>query len=451
MGSAISSITASQVVFVTLICGALTYRHYLKNPAFQQTVHQAISSGEPSLSSNAGAGTGGRKKKAKKGTDAGAGVEAVEGTKPTIVAFPRVVPGELSPPSDADQTEGDTASASEPAAKTKKAKKKKSKGPAASVTDVATPGAAGTKSSASGEPEKSAAPAAAARPPKGSKSTATPAVAGTSQKTQPKEQQPPPQAYDTDSSWTRVEPSRKSKRTKGKTEGDDDTKQQLGVATDFTTSDTGASGASGAGDSPVTERTDDEFPVVGTSSGVSSENRRTFAEKMLPKPRKTGVDDMLEQSDYPTIARVMKIKPGPGEQPPAGFSWQDYEDVEPISNTGTAQTDGDAGDDEGEWGVVKSKSRTKPSREASTSSAPAAQKAPETMTKKQRQNANRRAAEKTAKADAEAERIARQAQHKRDVERERIIEQAHKSGSGSRSVSGGMSASVDSRGKMVFD
>ena len=78
---------------------------------------------------------------------------------------------------------------------------------------------------------------------------------------------------------------------------------------------------------------------------------------------------------------------------------------------------------------------------------PTPQKAPETLTKKQRQHAAKREAEKAAKAAAEAERLATLAKHKRELERTRIAEQAKSS---SKNVSGGMSAYVDENGKLVW-
>ena len=74
------------------------------------------------------------------------------------------------------------------------------------------------------------------------------------------------------------------------------------------------------------------------------------------------------------------------------------------------------------------------------------QKAPETLTKKQRQHAARREAQKAAKADAEAERLATLAKHKRELERTRMAEQAKSS----KTPSGGMSAYVDENGKLVW-
>lgn len=65
------------------------------------------------------------------------------------------------------------------------------------------------------------------------------------------------------------------------------------------------------------------------------------------------IPSMLETSDYPTVARVMRIAPGPDEKPAAGFSWGDYEDVDDARVT----ADDADGEDDGGWGVVKSRGR----------------------------------------------------------------------------------------------
>jgi hypothetical protein len=57
---------------------------------------------------------------------------------------------------------------------------------------------------------------------------------------------------------------------------------------------------------------------------------------------------MLETPDYPAVARVMRVQPAAGEQPAAGFSWGDYEDVK-------AGNEADGEGDDGGWGVVRSK------------------------------------------------------------------------------------------------
>jgi hypothetical protein len=67
---------------------------------------------------------------------------------------------------------------------------------------------------------------------------------------------------------------------------------------------------------------------------------------------------MLETSDYPALARVMRVQPQPDEKPASGFSWADYEDVHVDDGPG-AGNDAD-GEDDG-WGVVKSKGRSRKS------------------------------------------------------------------------------------------
>lgn len=69
------------------------------------------------------------------------------------------------------------------------------------------------------------------------------------------------------------------------------------------------------------------------------------------------------------------------------------------------------------------------------------------MTKRQRQNAQKRADIKNAKAEAEALRLSVLAKHKRELE---MLEQ-HGGKSSGKSPSGGMKASVDERGKLVWE
>ena len=65
------------------------------------------------------------------------------------------------------------------------------------------------------------------------------------------------------------------------------------------------------------------------------------------------------------------------------------------------------------------------------------------------QNAKKREAEKEAKAQAEAERLATLAKHKRELEKARMMEQYAKGSKGK--ASGGMSATVDENGKLVWE
>lgn len=75
--------------------------------------------------------------------------------------------------------------------------------------------------------------------------------------------------------------------------------------------------------------------------------------------------------------------------------------------------------------------------------------APETMTKKQRQNAHKRELAKSVKAEVEAARLEGLAKHKRELERLRIIEQSQQGGG--KRPSGGMHATVDDQGKLVWE
>lgn len=73
------------------------------------------------------------------------------------------------------------------------------------------------------------------------------------------------------------------------------------------------------------------------------------------------------------------------------------------------------------------------------------------QTKKQRQNAAKREAAKASKAETEAERQARLQAHKRALEKERIAEQYAKPAPGKGKESGGMTASVNEKGSLVWD
>jgi len=118
-----------------------------------------------------------------------------------------------------------------------------------------------------------------------------------------------------------------------------------------------------------------------------------------------------------TPPRIMPVRPPPGEQPAKGFTWEDYEGV---------QVDEDAsGEDDGGWGVVRSKRR--PNKAALEGGAEggatttASQSQPQT--KKQRQNAQRREALKEVKREREAQQHAAFAAHKRELEGARAAEQ----------------------------
>ncbi|KAH7885686.1 hypothetical protein F5I97DRAFT_1809179 [Phlebopus sp. FC_14] len=253
-----------------------------------------------------------------------------------------------------------------------------------------------------------------------------------------------PSSVDKGSSWTRVETHRQ-KASKSKVKPSEGGTPTLVISTEVTTSDVGTSTTS-----PLTGRSTDEELVVTdhetrAAGGEIDNKRRTLAEKLLPKPPKTGVQDMLERPDFPTLARVMRVQPRPGETPAPGFTWEDYEDVDqgPLHVHDVDQ------EGEGEWDVVKGKNRSRSISISASTSTPPVQQASETMTKKQRQNAKKRELMKAAKAEAEATRLAGLAKHKRELERQRIIELSREGGG--KRPSGGMQASVDHRGKLVWE
>jgi hypothetical protein len=133
-------------------------------------------------------------------------------------------------------------------------------------------------------------------------------------------------SLDTDSSWTRVQSSAKGLQQTRPVESTDT-----------------------EGDVPTTD--DDQLPL-SSSAERSGSTRRPLAERLLPKPRKTGVEDMLQTPDYPPIARVVRAKPGPGQQLDLGSSWASHDD---LTSSVAESTEAEREDDEG-WGVVKSRS-----------------------------------------------------------------------------------------------
>ncbi|KIJ59090.1 hypothetical protein HYDPIDRAFT_101369 [Hydnomerulius pinastri MD-312] len=420
MGSLLSFISPETVV-AAVITGAAVYGYVLYSNSGTQTATSTI----PNQKS-----TGTKSSKAKKkkpspkiaelsDTPEKAALASRSGNsapEPVVVPFPHVIPGEF-------EAHPATANSDEPVTKSKKGKKKKAKGtsPADSAyLDSASP----LHTSHSGD-----------APSSSTKSQGNTPAATMDVPPQTKSHLRASASFDTDSSWTQVEPQhQKGSKSAGKLDG-----QTLAVSTDFSNSDFGASIS---GDSPVTERTDEV--AAGHEIGTrGDDNRRTLAEKLVPKPRKTGVDDMLQRSDFPTLARVMRVQPRADETPAPGFTWEDYEDV-----AGGGGNINDANEeDDGGWGVVKGKGSSRNSRTISTLEQPS--DGASDMTKKQRQNAKKRELAKAAKADAEAARLAGLAKHKRELERQRIAEISRQGGG--KLPSGGMQASVDDRGRLVWD
>ncbi|CCO29081.1 hypothetical protein RSOLAG1IB_07656 [Rhizoctonia solani AG-1 IB] len=189
--------------------------------------------------------------------------------------------------------------------------------------------------------------------------------------------------------------------------------------------------------------------VTGTEDEAEEQVKQpTLAERLLPAGRKTGVEDMLETPQYPDVARVMRVKPADEQQPAPGYSWGDYEDAE--ENKVISMDDEET--DEGGWGVVKSRKPKRSQTVTQTSGqAKSSTSDSSSLTKKQRQNAAKRDASKSAKADAEEDRLAKLQAHKRALERERIAQAYAKPASGKGKASGGMTASVNEKGSLVWD
>lgn len=346
--------------------------------------------------------------------------------EPTIVPFPHVIPGEFDAvvPSSDDQE----AKKNKATKKTKTKKQKQKQKGTGVARDVA--------------PERLTSSLASQSSGDGDGDAPGPSNALPSETSSPKEASAGIETWssDADSSWTRIDTRQAARGAKTATGSDD---QIRATSTDMTRSDVGPS----PGDSIIAERTDaDASASLDAGTPGDKRRERTLAERLLPKPSKTAVDDMLERSDYLSLARVMRVQPRPDEAPAPGFSWKDYEDVDVADSSGALNDASGEGD--GEWGVVKGKGRPKVSRPSTTPSQ-LAQQAPEALTKKQRQNAKRNQMLKEAKADAEAERQAKLAERRRALEREQIINQSRRGGG--KQTSGGMQATVDSRGKLVWD
>ncbi|KAL1755489.1 hypothetical protein FB107DRAFT_262208 [Schizophyllum commune] len=402
MGAAQSQIPSEVVVAAAVIAGAAGVGYSLRSggasaePASEQTT-------------DAGSRPAPSKKSKKKKAGAAAASPAPEPEKaaapePKVVGFPDVIPGQFeAEPVVPDAPQPQTAGK-------KKQKKKKGKGAAAAASGADTADSRPTTPAPAPAPSPAPPPPAPSAAPKGKKA---------------KKQQSKPDmsqsfaAIDTDGEWTRVE-SRRGKAATGAPAG-------------TSASETGATSSITGTESPVAERTEEEES--------ESDAPKTLAEKLVPKAPKTGVEDMLETPENPSLARVMRVTPRPGEKPASGFSWGDYEDV--VVEGGGNDADGE---DDGGWGVVKSRSRK---TDRPTTPASSSQQKPETPSKRQRQNAKKREAEKEAKAQAEAERLATLAKHKRELEKARMMEQYAKGSKGK--ASGGMSATVDENGKLVWE
>ncbi|RXW20476.1 hypothetical protein EST38_g5376 [Candolleomyces aberdarensis] len=486
MASTSQSTYLSTELAVTLavVAAGIGYGFYTRTQAHNAT---ASANSGPAGSAPVGSGTTGKgkgKKKAKASTSLSSSATAAkaavdEPATPLVVPFPDVIVGggsgvipggfEFKDGDDEESAAGASASA---LSKSKKSKKNKKKAPATAEGSAAGVAAAGKQREASPSPTGASTPRPAAavdsdadsasgpqpQPSKKSKkkkSKAGGAEAALAASVQQRSHQHPLEhstaSIDTDGSWTRVESRHRS--------GNNNTN-----LTSSKNDDSGAGLTPTTGNSsPVLERSSvtssaeddgEEGSLGNLNHRDSSDKKKTFAEKMIPKPRKTGVEDLLETPDYPTLSRVMRIKPGPDDKPATGFSWADYEDVD-TSRVTNDEDDADGSEDDG-WGVVKSKRSRQAERSpnfATTSTATSVQSSsrvqeqPAALTKQQRKNAKRKEAEKATKVAVREDQEAAFRKHKRELEKARMVEQA----SSRKATSGGMKAVVDGNGKLVWE
>lgn len=180
--------------------------------------------------------------------------------KPTLLSLPTVIPGEFGGDSATSAVEQDT-----DAGGSGKQKKKKKKGKSKKA------GAEGAGSGAQVEEKSDAA---------GPAESSSLGRSTSSRKRQPHLAEAGGAGLDDSEMWTRVESRRKPKpQPMDSKNGPQDAVSDAGI----TTSVTGNS-------SPVSEDEAGSAPQPDPSS-ASEDNRRTLAEKMIPKPRKTGVEE----------------------------------------------------------------------------------------------------------------------------------------------------------------
>lgn len=195
--------------------------------------------------------------------------------EPTIVPFSHVVPGEFDtvvPSSDDQQAKKNKATKKTKTKKQKQREKQKGTEVAVDVAPERLTPSLPSQSGSDGDgdvPGTSNALPSETTSPKAASELRTPQIRTWS--------------FDTDSSWTRIDTRQAARGAKTATGSDD---QIRAISADMTSSDVGPS----TGDSVIAEHTDeDESPSLG--AGTPGDKRRTLAERLLPKPRKTAIDE----------------------------------------------------------------------------------------------------------------------------------------------------------------
>ncbi|GMK58231.1 hypothetical protein CspeluHIS016_0502630 [Cutaneotrichosporon spelunceum] len=205
---------------------------------------------------------------------------------------------------------------------------------------------------------------------------------------------------------------------------------------------------------PAVGATPEESEEIESPSFAAATRTRTkpktLAEKLVPKPRKTKVDDMLEPEDRPPqLARVMRVvQPEKIQKYADDYASSEWSD-EPRQDDG--------------WNVVAAKKKpvSVSIGGGGSGSSPARPKASvnEPLTKLQRKNQKKSEAKRAAKEVEEADRLRRLALHKKDLEREKINavyntqqkKVVRERGRVVEGGSGGQGATLNHKGQLVWD
>ena len=278
MGSAQSYVTPEIAVSAALVAGAIGI-------GYTQIAHGSRSNSSITQAPTGGNSTG-KKGKKKKSTEALTLESVPAPAESKSRPAPAVIPGGFDTPTLSTPT---PATLETPPQKPKKSKKKK-KGKGSVISTTTTGVTLPDASSAGGYHSDSSAEhpqPKVKRPQKPSPSSSQLARPPVLQSTI---------SIDTDGSWTRVGSTHRKQRATGAVSTSEG---PSGPSADPTTSDAGVTTSLTGNSSPVAERTEDEGPTY--SSRGAPEMRRPLAERLLPKPRKTGVDELRRVLHFCTI------------------------------------------------------------------------------------------------------------------------------------------------------
>lgn len=298
MGSAQSYISPETAVTALVIAGTIGLGYTQFGTATTSTAAVSAEEGQDTTSKK-----GKKKKKAKTTGPSGDISETLSVSKSQsqtpqppssrVVEFPEVIPGQFE--ISAGAAPDSDPSTKDPSATSPKSKKgkKKSKGKAAGAAEAEVPQTVSASIDYLSEADlKESAPSTknAKRQRTPTQQPAVPVIAASSsQLKRPSHQSTT--SIDTDGSWTRV-----GLHKRGRTATDADS-SALSAEADPATSDAGLTPSVTGESSPAVERrastsTEDESFLLNVSTRDSGEHRRTLAEKLLPKPRKTAVDEL---------------------------------------------------------------------------------------------------------------------------------------------------------------